>query len=235
VRSTSRQAGGREDFVLSEILYILWQRVFLVGGIAALMALGALGFGLLREPAYTAGAAVTIRPEINLGEEAPEALAQEVLGSVANRELVEEAIRRSGWEGRGEEFNERLEVSAASSGEISVRFSAPDPERAAAAANAYAGALADRVNELSEGGLVGGTLAVNAAVERPAEVPERRSGPRPLFNGALAGGLGIVLGGALALVLEARARDWRGARDVELTLRAPVLGVIPEYREEERT
>jgi hypothetical protein len=37
------------------------------------------------------------------------------------------------------------------------------------------------------------------------------------------------VGGGGALLLESRARSWRGARDAELTLRAPVLGVIPDY------
>ena len=31
------------------------------------------------------------------------------------------------------------------------------------------------------------------------------------------------------MLLEGRARSWRDARDAELTLRAPVLGVIPDY------
>ncbi len=30
-------------------------------------------------------------------------------------------------------------------------------------------------------------------------------------------------------MLESRARRWRGSKDAELTLRAPVLGVIPYY------
>ena len=45
-----------------------------------------------------------------------------------------------------------------------------------------------------------------------------------------AGTWGLLLGGVGALVLESRARRWRGcSKDAELTLRAPVLGVIPYY------
>jgi capsular polysaccharide biosynthesis protein len=39
----------------------------------------------------------------------------------------------------------------------------------------------------------------------------------------------VLAGGAGALLLEGRTRSWRDARDAELTLRAPVLGVIPDY------
>ncbi len=42
------------------------------------------------------------------------------------------------------------------------------------------------------------------------------------------------MGGSVTLALESRTRKWRGAKDAELTLRAPVLGVIPDYHLEER-
>jgi capsular polysaccharide biosynthesis protein len=53
--------------------------------------------------------------------------------------------------------------------------------------------------------------------------------PRPLIYAAVAAGAGLLLGGAVALILEGRASGWRGVRDAELTLRAPVLGAIPDY------
>jgi capsular polysaccharide biosynthesis protein len=52
---------------------------------------------------------------------------------------------------------------------------------------------------------------------------------RLLLYAAAAVAAGVLAGGAGALFLEGRARSWRGARDAELTLRAPVLGVIPDY------
>jgi capsular polysaccharide biosynthesis protein len=45
----------------------------------------------------------------------------------------------------------------------------------------------------------------------------------------VAAGVGLLVGGAVALLREGRARSWRDAHDAELTLRAPVLGVIPDY------
>jgi hypothetical protein len=70
--------------------------------------------------------------------------------------------------------------------------------------------------------------AADAAVERKAAPPERSS-LRPLLYAAVAAGAGLLLGGAAALLLEGRASGWRGVRDAELTLRAPVLGTIPDY------
>ncbi|HEX5974987.1 MAG TPA: hypothetical protein VFY57_07495, partial [Rubrobacteraceae bacterium] len=74
--------------------------------------------------------------------------------------------------------------------------------------------------------LSGGTLAADAVVEHRAAPP---SSLRLLLYAAAAVVAGILAGGAGALLLEGRARSWRGAHDAELTLRAPVLGVIPDY------
>jgi uncharacterized protein involved in exopolysaccharide biosynthesis len=232
VRSSSRRFGQRDEFTFSEILYILRQRVLLILGVTALLVLVALGISFLQTPTYTAQSVLVVQSERGLGDGGSSNLAQEVLNSVVDRELVEEAARQSGWPVG--EFNERLEVEAAGLDEILVRFSAPEPEQAAAGANAYAGALVERVSELSQGALVGGTLAADARVVQEAGAPERPAGTHPLVNAGVAGGLGVLLGSAVALVLENRTRHWWGVRDVELTLRAPVLGVIPDYGSGER-
>jgi len=109
-----------------------------------------------------------------------------------------------------------------------VRFSGHEPELAAQAANVYAKLFVKRVKLLDGGQLDGGVTAANAAVERKATPPERSS-LRPLIYAAVAAGAGLLLGGAAALLLEGRASGWRGVRDAELTLRAPVLGTIPDY------
>jgi capsular polysaccharide biosynthesis protein len=109
-----------------------------------------------------------------------------------------------------------------------VRFSGLTPEQAARAANAYAGVFVQRADKLNDGRLAGGTLVADASLEGRV-TPAEGSGPRPLIYAALAAGAGLLLGGAAALLLEGRASGWRGVRDAELNLRAPVLGTIPDY------
>jgi capsular polysaccharide biosynthesis protein len=138
-------------------------------------------------------------------------------------------MRRAGWETASREFKDRLDFETMTQGDetgMLVRFTASDPEQAARAANAYAELFVERVEQLNEDRLAGGTLAADAVVERRAVPP---SSLRLLLYAAAAVAAGVLAGGAGALLLEGRARSWRGARDAELTLRAPVLGVIPDY------
>ena len=65
MRSISRhgwQRERRDDLPLSEILHVLWGRRLLVAGIVLSLVLLALLFGLIREPVYTAEAAVGREP-----------------------------------------------------------------------------------------------------------------------------------------------------------------------------
>jgi capsular polysaccharide biosynthesis protein len=227
----------RDDFLLSELLYVLWRRRLLVAGAVLGLVLLALLFGLFKEPVYTAEAAVNIKPREELSDtEEREAFMHEVRGAVVTEKLLRGVMRRAGWEAGVAQFRERLEVEpfVARSGEtgLQVRFSGSRPEQAARAANAYAEVFVERVERLNNERLAGGALAADASVERRAAPPEG-SGLRRFIYAGVAAGIGLLVGGVGALLLEGRAHSWRDARDAELTLRAPVLGVIPDYSSNE--
>ena len=210
----------------------------MVAGCALIFALAALLFGLLREPVYTAEATVSVSPREGLtDDDEREVFLQGVLGIVATEGLLRKVMHRAGWEAGLEEFRDRLDprifVTRGGGSGLRVRFSGSEPEQAARAANAYAALFVEKVERLNDERLAGGALAADASVERRAARPEGSSLRVP-FHAAVAAGVGLLVGGAWALVLEGRARGWRGGRDVELTLRAPVLGVIPEYSSAER-
>ena len=235
MRSISRhgwQRERRDDLPLSEVLHVLWGRRLLVAGIVLSLVLIAILFGLIREPVYTAEAAVGIEPRERLTSDVERvAFVEGVQGAVVTEKLIRGVMRRAGWGADPREFKERLDPQiVAQRGEtgLRVRFSDPEPERAARAANAYAELFVGRVERLNEDRLAGGALAADAVVERRAAPPEGSS-LRLLLYAAAAVVAGVLAGGAGALLLEGRARSWRDARDAELTLRAPVLGVIPDY------
>jgi uncharacterized protein involved in exopolysaccharide biosynthesis len=226
------QRGQRDDLTLSEAVHTLWERRLLVVGCTLLFLAVALLYALSREPLYEAEATLSVRLEEGIG--AAENF-DEILSGLQNSEatsgLVEEAAERAGWEAGPLDFDQRLERDLVNAEEVAVRFSAPTPEEAARGANAYAEVFVERVREL-KGRLAGGTVTVDAEVEEAAEPPEGRSSLNVFLAVVAAGVGGFLVGGIGALFLEGRARRWSGSRDAELTLRAPVLGVIPDYSDE---
>lgn len=192
----------------------------------------ALFFGIFREPVYIAEARVSVAPRGELeGEEARLAFLQEVRGAVVTQQMLDEVRDRAGWESGPKAFSERLDprtfVRRNGSLGMNVSFSGNRPEQAARAANAYAEVFVLGVRNLDDGPPADGVPAAEAGVEQKA-APGGYS-PRPLLYAAIAAGAGLLLGGAAALMLEARASGWRDVRDAELTLKVPVLGAIPDY------
>ena len=231
-RVRSRQGWQREqrdDLTLLEARHILWERRGLVAGCTVLFLAVALLYAFSKEPVYTAEATLSVRSEEGL---APAGDSNEVLSrlrdSAVTDGITEEAARRTGWESSQDAFNDRLYWEPTKNEEMRVSFLGRTPEEAALAANSYVDVFVERVAEF-EGRLAGGTVAVEAGVEKAAEPPERRSDQGVFVAVVAAGGGGLLGGGIGALFLESRARRWSGSRDAELTLRAPVLGVIPDF------
>ena len=226
------QWGQRDDLTLSEVGHVLRERCAVVVGCTLFFLAVALLYGLSRESVYEAEAMISVRLDkegIGIADNFEEILLG-LRNSGAMSGLPEEAAQRAGWEAGPLDFDQRLEWERVNDEEVAVRFSGPTPEAAARAANAYAEVFVERIGEL-KGRLAGGTVAVDAEIEQPAEPPEQRSGLWA-FIAAIAAGSGLLIGGLGALFLESRARRWRGSRDAELTLRAPVLGVIPDYSDD---
>jgi len=227
------QRGQRDDFTLSEAAHVLWERRAVVVGCTLFFLAVALVYGLSRESVYEAEATLSVRlveEGIGIAENFEEILSG-LRNSGAISGLPKEAAERAGWEAGPLDFDQRLEWERLNNEEVVVRFSAPTPEEAARAANAYAEVFVERLGEL-KGRLAGGTAAVDAEIEEPAEPPEQRSGLGTFVLAIGAGCTGLIVGGIGALFLESRAHRWRGSRDAELTLRAPVLGVIPDYSDD---
>jgi uncharacterized protein involved in exopolysaccharide biosynthesis len=226
------QRGQRDDLTLSEARHILWERRIVVAGCTLFFIGLALLYGFTREPVYTAGATLSLNSEGGLGGAGS---LDEILSGLQNSTdkpgLIEEAAENAGWKNDPNGFRDRLKVEAVNSEEVEVRFSDSTPEGAARAANAYAGAFVQRLKGL-DSRLAGGSVAAEASIKKAAEPPDKRSGPGVLLVAAGAGVVGLLVGGVVALFLEGRARRWSGASDAELTLRAPVLGVIPDYSSE---
>ena len=227
------QREQRDDLTFSEARHVLWKRRAVVAGCTLVFLAVALLYILSQDPVYTAEATISVRSQEEIG---PAGNFDEILSGLqdpaASRgRLTDEAAERARWEDGQDDFNQRLEWEPLNDEEVRVRFSASTPEEAARAANAYAEVFVERVREL-EGRPVGGSVAVDAEVERSAEPPERRADWGVLLAAVAAGVGGLLAGGIVALFLESNARRWSGSIDAERTLRAPVLAVIPDYSDD---
>jgi len=216
---------------------VLWERRLLVAGAVLALVFAAAVFGLYEQRFYTAEATVSVQPQEGSGAgEDPETFVEGVLGAVTARDFLRDVMREADWTEGPEEFQKRLDVerydSANGAFRLRVRFSGSSASEVARSANAYAEVFVARVEQLNDRRLAGGTLAANARVEEYAS-PENWASLRLPVLAVAAIFAGVIVGGAAALLLESRARSWRNARDAELTLRAPVLGVIPDYSSEE--
>lgn len=216
-----------------ELLYILWGWRRLIAAFMLILMVAGIALGFIRERFYTAEAGVVVESQEQLGPEEANAFAQEVTGAVSPAVLLREVRSEVGWTGSAEKFADRLNVTYAGTQQgtpqLLIRFSDADAGMAARAANTYASLFVEKVDELNNQRLAGGALAAEARVSKKASKPEGRSSPGPLVYAAISVGVGMFLGGVVALRMENRTNRWRDVRDAEVTLRAPVLGVIPEY------
>lgn len=150
-----------------------------------------------------------------------------MLNELDSRSISQQAAGRAGWSGGQEAFERRLELEPSGGGELSVRFSASEPDLAADGANAYATAFVEEVERVGGERIAGGALGAEAELGQAASPPETPAS-RPLALGLAALAPGLISGVVVALALARRDRSWRGVQDAEFALGAPVLGIIPE-------
>jgi capsular polysaccharide biosynthesis protein len=233
------QGEPRDDLTLGEVRHALAER-WVVVVVCGLVALG--GFLILsafREPSFTAEATVEIRPQDGTSAGGLDETVSSLFSDPSlTGDLDERAAREAGWKGSPEEFEDRLNRSqvetsgpTGETGLMRVSFTASSPETAVRGANAYAAVFVERLGEL-EGRLAGGTVPLSGEVVQKAQLPASGRLADLMLGAATAAGCGLLVGGVSALFLEQRARRWSGSRDAELTLRVPVLGVIPDLLDE---
>lgn len=108
---------------------------------------------------------------------------------------------------------------------LTIAVDDPDPRRAAAVANAYAGVLPAAVARL-EGAAAASRFSLVALA--PAGVPSKPIRPKPIRNGGLGLALGLVLGVGCAFLTESLDHTYKRAEQLEQDTGLPVLGVIPQ-------
>ena len=199
---------GNHVASLRRILQVLRRSVWLII-MVVLVCVGAVwGVSLLQTPMYEARAELVVGqgsetnlPAGNLQSDVQglQALTQTIAETINSRPVAEGVAQRlslpPSWMGS---FGEHLNVGQVKATQlIEVKYRDPDPERAQQVANTIGEVVSQRVSEVSPG-----AYDVTVTVWERAEVPDKPISPNLVKNIGAALIVGLMLGVALAFLLE---------------------------------
>lgn len=211
----------------------VWRRLWVVALVAAMTVGVAAGFTFLQTPLYEADIKVLVGQEQG---ETPENLASQVPGlqqltqtmttAVVTRRIAGAVTQKLNLPMSSEDFLENLSVEQINSTQfIEIKYRDPDPEQAKRIANTLGEVFSEQVSQVSPS-----ANAVTATVWEKAVAPEDPASPSLLRNGLAALVLGLMLGVALAFLLEYLDDSWRSPEEVEQISGVPTFGIIPVFK-----
>ncbi len=232
-RLDTRWGPPEEDepvFPLRQILRVVWQRLWIIVLVASVLVGAVMLYGLVKTPVYEASTKILIGQQ---QREASGSLGSEVMGlqqltqtmaqAVPTRPVAEAVIREEDLKMAPETFLANLTAEQIAETQfIEVAYKDANPERAQQVVNAIGRVFSQRVSEVSPK-----ANGVTATVWEPAAVPEAPVSPNLLRNGLVALVAGLMLGVALAFLVEHLDDSWRSPEEAEQIGGRPVLAVIP--------
>jgi capsular polysaccharide biosynthesis protein len=217
---------------LSDLLWVIWRRSWLVLLVIVVVVGATMGFSLTQTPLYEASIKVLIGQE---QDSVPEGLGSEIPGlqqltltmteAVNTQPVAEGVIRELDLEMSSEDFLKDLSVEQVGSTTfIEVTYTDPNPRRVQQIANTIGEVFSRKVAEVSPS-----TNSITATIWEPAVVPEGPVSPNIALNALLALIAGAMLGVGLALVLEHLDDSWRSPEEAEQISGTPTLAAIPWF------
>ena len=150
-------------------------------------------------------------------------LQSEAIGDsvVANLDLYDK------YEIDTEKLNKMVEVKAASNTEVmNITATSKDPKLSADIANEMVSVFKKKIFDIMS--------VENVTVLNSAKIPTKPSGPSTLKNTAIGMMIGAVLCGIYAVIVLLTDTKVKTEEDVKKIFDYPVIGVIPEFKVEER-
>jgi len=219
---------------IRDILGVLWRRLWVIALVVIVFTGTALGFDLMRTPIYEASVKILVSQDTdqanpgNLGSNVQglQEITQTMARAVATRPVAESAIEQLDLGMDPEALLQNMDARQdATTQFIDVSYRDPSPEQAQQVANAIGELFSGRLQTISPS-----TNGVNAMVWEPAATPTDPVTPKPLRDAAIAFGLAVMLGVALALLLEHLDDRWRSPEEVEEVSGAPTFGAVPTFK-----
>lgn len=215
-------------------LLVIWRRWWIIALTTAALVGLAVGFSVLQTPSY--GATIKVLVGTQQGDGAVSNLQTDVAGlqgiaetaaiAVDTRPVAQEVVDRSGLNVAPETVLENMTVEPIGTSQfIEVSYTDTDPQRAQEVANAVGSVFSEQISEVSPG-----DSAVTAEIWERAVAPESPSSPNLMLNALFALVLGLMLGAALAFVVDYLDDNWRSPEEVERVSGVPTFGVIPAFK-----
>jgi capsular polysaccharide biosynthesis protein len=218
---------------LGHYLQIFRRRLWVIVITMLVLTAATLALTLVRTPTYEASIKILVGQEQgtsnsdNLGGDVAglQQLTQTLAAAVKSRPIAATVVRRLDLPVGPDSLMENLRVEQLPETQfIQVTYTDTSPERAQRVANAIGEVFSTRVAKIS-----GQANGVTATIWEPAVVPKSLANQDLVLNITIALMLGMLLGAALALLLEYTDDKWRSAEEVESTFGMPVLGAIPAW------
>lgn len=226
----SDTGGESQSFTLGMLLAVLWKRLWLVALVTIVLVGVAVGLSLTQTPQYQASVRILVGQDRGFTESPTEAIGLQQLTQTMDvaadsRTVIEAVIENLNLGISVRDFQENLEVSQIAATQfIEISYTDPNPRTARLVADELGEEFSNRIDEVSNS-----SNPITATLYERASVPDEPVSPQPLRNGILALGLGLLLGLALAFLLEYLDDSWHSPEEAEQLVGAPIFGVIPEY------
>ena len=225
---------SKHEFSVLDLLGALRKRLRIILVVTALLAGAAVGFSVLQTPTYEASIKVLIAQEE--GQAQPGALGSDVQGlqqvtqtmavAITSIPVAEEVIRRQDLRISPEDLIEkRLNVEQIGTTQfINVSYEDSDPRQAQRVANTIGEVFSQREENTNAG-----NGSVTATVWERSRVPANPVSPNLPLNIGAGLALGLLLGTALALLLEFLDNSWRSPEELEQISGVANFGTIPGF------
>jgi capsular polysaccharide biosynthesis protein len=197
--------GTKDEHTSHPLEYLVktfWTRVWVVA-LAAVVSTGlTVGASLIQPTMYAASVEILVGQRST--DEIPEdvfdlqQLTQTMAETMHSRRVAEGVIQELNLQTTPERFLQNMRVEQVKATQlIYVEYRDPNPQRAQEVADTIGKVFSEQISKASPS-----ASSITTDVWEHAEIPERAVSPQPVRNGAIALGVGVMLGIVLALLLD---------------------------------
>ncbi len=221
----------REEMELRDILQIIQKRLGIIAiiTVVAVAASAIVSFFLLDKIYETSTTLMVANPRNNQGDSIEyntllvnQKLVKTYSVIAKSDRVLDRVIEKLGIDMKPSQLRGKITVSSEGETEIiRITVQDTDPGFAMDLANVLAQVFMEQVISIMK--------LDNVQIIDVAKIPETPVKPRPLFNIAVAGVLGVMLGIGIVFLIEYLDNTIKTPEDIERYIGLPVLGIIPMH------